>query len=150
MLECLLAAGGRVVSAEELLERVWDEAADPFTTAVKTTIRRLRAKLGDPPVIAHRPRGRLPDRRAVQRPGCGSRCSPRGRSSSPALLSSPLAFLAAGSATQVSSAGTADRRTRRRLRAVADVVARGLAVLVAVLSVGSAGCWPAGCCARCG
>ncbi len=51
LLECLLAAPGRVVSAEELLERVWDEAADPFTTAVKTTIRRLRAKLGDPPVI---------------------------------------------------------------------------------------------------
>jgi DNA-binding response OmpR family regulator len=51
LLECLLAAGDRVVSAEELLERVWDEAADPFTTAVKTTIRRLRAKLGEPPVI---------------------------------------------------------------------------------------------------
>jgi len=51
VLECLLAAGGRAVSAEELLERAWDEAADPFTTAVKTTIRRLRAKLGDPPVI---------------------------------------------------------------------------------------------------
>ena len=51
VLECLLAAGGRVVSAEELLERAWDEAADPFTTAVKTTIRRLRGKLGDPPVI---------------------------------------------------------------------------------------------------
>ncbi len=51
VLECLLAGGGRVVPAEELLERVWDEAADPFTTAVKTTIRRLRAKLGDPPVI---------------------------------------------------------------------------------------------------
>ena len=51
MLECLLAADGRVVSAEELLERVWDEAADPFTTTVKTTMRRLRAKLGDPPVI---------------------------------------------------------------------------------------------------
>ena len=51
VLECLLASAGRVVSAEELLERVWDEAADPFTTAVKTTIRRLRAKLGDPPVI---------------------------------------------------------------------------------------------------
>ncbi len=51
VLECLLASGGRVVSAEELLERAWDEAADPFTTAVKTTIRRLRAKLGDPPVI---------------------------------------------------------------------------------------------------
>jgi DNA-binding response OmpR family regulator len=39
------------VSAEELLERVWDEAADPFTTAVKKTMHRLRAKLGDPPVI---------------------------------------------------------------------------------------------------
>ncbi len=51
VLECLLAAAGRVVSAEELLERAWDEAADPFTTAVKTTIRRLRARLGDPPVI---------------------------------------------------------------------------------------------------
>jgi DNA-binding response OmpR family regulator len=51
VLECLLASGGRLVSAEELLDRVWDEAADPFTTAVKTTIRRVRAKLGDPPVI---------------------------------------------------------------------------------------------------
>ena len=51
VLECLLAADGRPVSAEELLERVWDEAADPFTSTVKTTIRRLRAKLGDPPVI---------------------------------------------------------------------------------------------------
>ncbi|MCP9952121.1 response regulator transcription factor [Actinomadura madurae] len=51
VLEYLLAAGGRVVSAEELLERVWDEAADPFTTTVKATINRLRAKLGSPPVI---------------------------------------------------------------------------------------------------
>ena len=51
VLECLLTSSGRVVSAEELLERAWDEAADPFTTTVKTTIRRLRAKLGDPPVI---------------------------------------------------------------------------------------------------
>jgi DNA-binding response OmpR family regulator len=51
VLEYLLASAGRVVSAEELLERVWDEAADPFTTAVKQTIFRLRAKLGDPPVI---------------------------------------------------------------------------------------------------
>src|ERR1700722_8331388 len=48
LLECLLASAGRVVSAEELLERVWDEQADPFTTTVKTTIRRLRTKLGDP------------------------------------------------------------------------------------------------------
>ena len=51
VLECLLASAGRVVPAEELLERAWDEAADPFTTTVKSTVRRLRAKLGDPPVI---------------------------------------------------------------------------------------------------
>jgi DNA-binding response OmpR family regulator len=51
VLECLLAAGGRPVSAEELLQRVWDEATNPFTTTVKATINRLRAKLGDPPVI---------------------------------------------------------------------------------------------------
>jgi DNA-binding response OmpR family regulator len=51
VLECLLSSPGRVVSAEDLLERVWDEAADPFTTTVKTTIRRLRAKLGEPPLI---------------------------------------------------------------------------------------------------
>jgi DNA-binding response OmpR family regulator len=51
VLACLLAAGGTPVSAEELLERVWDQATDPFTTTVKTTINRLRAKLGDPPII---------------------------------------------------------------------------------------------------
>jgi DNA-binding response OmpR family regulator len=51
LLEFLLAADGRVISAEELLARVWDEAADPFTSTVKTTIGRLRAKLGEPPVI---------------------------------------------------------------------------------------------------
>jgi DNA-binding response OmpR family regulator len=51
VLECLLASGDRVVSSEELLERAWDEMTDPFTTTVKTTIRRLRAKLGEPPVI---------------------------------------------------------------------------------------------------
>ena len=51
VLECLLAAQGALVSAEELLERVWDANADAFTTTVKTTVGRLRAKLGDPPVI---------------------------------------------------------------------------------------------------
>ncbi|HUN34104.1 MAG TPA: response regulator transcription factor [Trebonia sp.] len=51
VLECLLAADGRPVPAEELLERVWDNEIDPFTATVKTTIRRLRAKLGDPPII---------------------------------------------------------------------------------------------------
>jgi DNA-binding response OmpR family regulator len=51
VLECLLAAQGKPVSAEELLERVWDAATDPFTTTVKATINRLRAQLGDPPLI---------------------------------------------------------------------------------------------------
>jgi len=51
LLECLLASSGRVLSAEELLDRVWDEAADPFSSAVKHTMSRLRAKLGEPAVI---------------------------------------------------------------------------------------------------
>ncbi|BCJ34059.1 transcriptional regulatory protein CutR [Actinocatenispora thailandica] len=51
LLECLLTAPGVVLSAEQLLERAWDEAADPFSTAVKHTMRRLRGKLGEPPVI---------------------------------------------------------------------------------------------------
>jgi len=51
VLEILLASQGRSVSAEELLERVWDEAADPFSNVVKLTISRLRTKLGAPPVI---------------------------------------------------------------------------------------------------
>jgi DNA-binding response OmpR family regulator len=56
VLEVLLAAGGRTVSAEELLERAWDENADPFTAAVKITVSRLRAKLGEPPLIDTLPR----------------------------------------------------------------------------------------------
>jgi DNA-binding response OmpR family regulator len=51
VLEVLLAAGGRAVAAEELLDRVWDEYADPFTAAVKITVSRLRSKLGEPPLI---------------------------------------------------------------------------------------------------
>ena len=51
VLEHLLAAQGRVVTAEELLDAVWDEMTDPFTKTVKVTISRLRAKLGDPPLI---------------------------------------------------------------------------------------------------
>jgi DNA-binding response OmpR family regulator len=51
VLEVLLQARGAVVSAEDLLERVWDEMADPFTNTVKVTVSRLRAKLGDPPLI---------------------------------------------------------------------------------------------------
>jgi len=51
VLELLVAAQGRSVSAEELLERVWDENADPFTSAVKITISRVRSKLGGPPLI---------------------------------------------------------------------------------------------------
>lgn len=51
VLEELLRARGAVVSAEQLLEQVWDENANPFTTTVKKTISRLRSKLGDPPII---------------------------------------------------------------------------------------------------
>ena len=51
VLELLMAAQGGVVSAEQILEQAWDEYADPFTATVKVTISRLRAKLGDPPVI---------------------------------------------------------------------------------------------------
>jgi DNA-binding response OmpR family regulator len=51
VLELLMAAEGTVVSAEELLARAWDEAADPFSGVVKVTISRLRRKLGDPPLI---------------------------------------------------------------------------------------------------
>jgi DNA-binding response OmpR family regulator len=52
VLEVLLGAGGAVVSSEELLDRVWDENADPFTTTVRVTVMTLRRKLGDPPVVA--------------------------------------------------------------------------------------------------
>lgn len=55
VLELLLRAQGGVVSAEELLERVWDEHADPFTNSVKMTVSRLRQKLGDPPLIVTAP-----------------------------------------------------------------------------------------------
>ena len=51
VLEILLAAEGAVVSAEELLERAWDENADPFTNAVRITMGTLRRKLGEPPLI---------------------------------------------------------------------------------------------------
>ncbi|WP_328603327.1 response regulator transcription factor [Amycolatopsis sp. NBC_00345] len=51
VLEQLLAAGGTVVSAETLLDKVWDEHADPFTNAVRITVGTLRRKLGDPPLI---------------------------------------------------------------------------------------------------
>ena len=51
VLEVLLRAGGSVVSAEELLVRVWDEEINPFTNAVRVTIMKLRKALGDPPAI---------------------------------------------------------------------------------------------------
>jgi len=51
VLETLMDADGATVSAEELLERVWDEHTDPFTNVVRMTIMTLRRKLGDPPVV---------------------------------------------------------------------------------------------------
>ncbi|HEY3772934.1 MAG TPA: response regulator transcription factor [Solirubrobacteraceae bacterium] len=52
VLEVLVAAGGGVVSAEELLRRAWDENADPFTNAVRITVSALRKRLGEPWIIA--------------------------------------------------------------------------------------------------
>lgn len=57
VLEVLLAAGGRPVTATELLQRAWDEMADPLTTTVKATMHRLRTTLGDPPIIGTVPGG---------------------------------------------------------------------------------------------
>jgi DNA-binding response OmpR family regulator len=51
VLATLMAADGAVVSAEDLLERVWDENIDPFSNTVRVTMSKLRAKLGEPPVI---------------------------------------------------------------------------------------------------
>lgn len=51
VLEVLMRAEGSVVSAEDLLEKAWDEYADPFTNAVRVAVMTLRRKLGDPPVI---------------------------------------------------------------------------------------------------
>ncbi|MDF5756199.1 response regulator transcription factor [Spongiactinospora sp. TRM90649] len=51
VLEVLMRARGAVVSSEQLLEQAWDENADPFTTAVRVTVSKLRAKLGEPSLI---------------------------------------------------------------------------------------------------
>jgi len=51
VLEVLMRAGGAVVSAEQLLEKAWDEHTDPFTNVVRVTVMTLRRKLGEPPVI---------------------------------------------------------------------------------------------------
>jgi DNA-binding response OmpR family regulator len=52
LLEVLMSAPGRVVSAEELQERVWDAHADPFSNTLRVTLGTLRRKLGNPPVIS--------------------------------------------------------------------------------------------------
>ncbi|MGW4114017.1 response regulator transcription factor [Actinosynnema sp. NPDC004786] len=51
----LLRADGAAVSAEQLLEKAWDEHADPFTHTVRMTILKLRRKLGEPPVVLTEP-----------------------------------------------------------------------------------------------
>ena len=56
VLHVLMASSGQVVSAEELLEKAWDEHADPFTNAVRVAVMTLRKKLGDPPVVHTVPR----------------------------------------------------------------------------------------------
>jgi two-component system response regulator VanR len=76
VLEVLVAADGGVVSSEELLERAWDENADPFTNAVRITVSALRRRLGQPWVIA-------------TVPGVGYRISPADAASADADGSSP-------------------------------------------------------------
>jgi DNA-binding response OmpR family regulator len=51
VLQVLMAADGSIISAEQLLERVWDENADPFTNSVRVVVATLRQKLGAPPLI---------------------------------------------------------------------------------------------------
>jgi DNA-binding response OmpR family regulator len=51
----LLRADGAAVSAEQLLEKAWDEHTDPFTNAVRITILKLRRKLGEPPILVTEP-----------------------------------------------------------------------------------------------
>lgn len=55
LLEVLMGAAPAYVSSEELLDRVWDEHANPFTNSVTVTVGRLRRKLGDPPAITTQP-----------------------------------------------------------------------------------------------
>jgi two-component system, OmpR family, response regulator VanR len=57
VLQALLIADGAVLSAEELLARVWDANIDPFTNIVRMTIMKLRRKLGDPPIVLTVPGG---------------------------------------------------------------------------------------------
>jgi DNA-binding response OmpR family regulator len=56
VLSVLLHSAGEVVSSEELLEKAWDEYADPFTNAVRVAVMTLRRKLGDPPIVHTVPR----------------------------------------------------------------------------------------------
>ena len=73
VLEVLVAAEGGVVSAEELLERAWDQNADPFTNAVRITVSALRKRLGEPGDHRHRRRRRLPHRHRTRHRARGRR-----------------------------------------------------------------------------
>jgi two-component system, OmpR family, response regulator VanR len=75
VLEVLVAAEGGVVSAEQLLERAWDENADPFTNAVRITVSGLRKRLGEPWIIATVPGAGY---RIDTRPDAGSEGGERG------------------------------------------------------------------------
>nr|WP_018636423.1 response regulator transcription factor [Parafrankia elaeagni] len=55
LLETLMLADGAVLSAEQLMESVWDDRLDPFSNAVRVTVLTLRRKLGDPPAIMNIP-----------------------------------------------------------------------------------------------
>ena len=86
LLRTLLEANGGVLSAEQLLERAWDENADPFTNAIRVTMSTLRKRLGEPRIIHTRTWRWIPCRcaggggdRCVRRAGFGSPFAPASR-----------------------------------------------------------------------
>lgn len=106
VLEALLTASPAPVSAEKLLQQVWDENADPFSQAVKTTVSRLRHKLGDPPLIDTIPGigYRIASSVAIRR---STACSSASRAR-PARLSASAIAVANSSVKEVSRASVSD------------------------------------------
>ena len=164
VLEVLVGAEGGVVSAEELLERAWDENADPFTNAVRITVSALRKRLGQPWIIAtvagvgyridterdrrdHRPgaatRFERPDEAHPQLcrvPDGGERAAARGRLPlHPALRPRPGRTPSAPYAPNRSDLERAF--LPRALQALAGAAGRS--------GSSAAGSWPAGCSRRC-
>ena len=123
VLEVLVAAEGGVVSAEELLERAWDENADPFTNAVRITVSALRKRLGEPWLIATVPGvGYRIDAGPAPDAGEGTVARPPGLSVRLKLTLSYAGFLMVAGFLMLAAAWLAGRPVRRSflLRYVPD------------------------------